>query len=78
MWSVLPRPHSPPRADTPPFAAYGLLMASVHAPAQNPLRSLLLETATFALGATLMHSKSCILSDICDREFDGKVGASGY
>ncbi|KAJ3559933.1 hypothetical protein NM688_g44 [Phlebia brevispora] len=53
--------------------AYGLLMASVNAHELHPFHDLCIETVMFAIGATLLHSKSCILSDICDQKFDGKV-----
>ena len=27
-----------------------------------------------AFGATMVHSAACVLSDICDKDFDAKVG----
>ncbi|KAJ3554257.1 hypothetical protein NM688_g3203 [Phlebia brevispora] len=48
-------------------------MASINAHKANPLHSLCIETVMFAIGATLIHSKSCILNDICDQRFDSKV-----
>ena len=30
----------------------------------------------FVLGATIVHSAACVLSDICDIDFDRQVGQS--
>lgn len=40
----------------------------------TPLRDLVTQTALFAVGSTLLHSAACVLNDICDIEFDRKVG----
>ena len=33
-----------------------------------------IQTMMFAIGSTLMHSAACVLNDICDIDFDRKVG----
>ena len=38
-------------------------------------RDVAVQTAMFAIGSTLMHSAACVLNDICDIEFDRKVGS---
>ncbi|KAJ3559934.1 hypothetical protein NM688_g45 [Phlebia brevispora] len=53
--------------------AYGLLMASMNTSPQISVRELCIETVLYAGVATIMHSKACILNDICDMKFDGKV-----
>ncbi len=35
---------------------------------------LAMQMALFAVGSTLVHSAACVLNDICDIEFDRKVG----
>lgn len=32
----------------------------------------------FVLGATIVHSAACVLSDICDVDFDRQVGESPF
>ncbi len=40
------------------------------------LRDLTTELLLFAIGSTLLHSAACVLNDICDIDFDKKVGES--
>ncbi|THG96721.1 hypothetical protein EW026_g5165 [Hermanssonia centrifuga] len=57
-----------------PFA-WGILIASTNRESHpQPIPSI--AVATFAFGgiATLLHSAACILSDICDKDFDSQVG----
>ncbi|KAJ7820494.1 UbiA prenyltransferase family-domain-containing protein [Mycena leptocephala] len=54
-----------------PPVPWGLLMAAYSV--GLPPRNLIVQTAMFALGSTLLHSAACVLNDICDRDFDRKV-----
>ncbi|KAJ3555090.1 hypothetical protein NM688_g2769 [Phlebia brevispora] len=56
-----------------PFA-YGLIMVSINTSQPSSLPRLCFETVIYAIVATIMHSKACVLNDICDVQFDGKVG----
>ena len=42
----------------------------------TPCMTLIIQTILFAIGSTLMHSVACVLNDICDIDFDRKVGTS--
>jgi len=52
-------------------AAWGLTMAA--RATSLSLRALTMETISFLLGSTLLHSAACVLNDICDRDIDAKV-----
>lgn len=52
--------------------AWGAVMAAYSV--NLPIRELVVQTGMFAIGSTLLHSAACILNDICDRDFDRKVG----
>ncbi|KAJ7266402.1 UbiA prenyltransferase family-domain-containing protein [Mycena haematopus] len=52
-------------------SAWGLTMAAYSI--RLPLHHLMVQTAMFALGSTLLHSAACVLNDICDRDIDRKV-----
>ena len=56
----------------PRFTVWGLTMAA-YAHNIQP-HELALQTTMFAVGSTLIHSAACVLNDICDIEFDRKVG----
>jgi len=37
---------------------------------------LLTPALLFSIGSTLLHSGACVINDICDIDFDSKVGMS--
>lgn len=37
-------------------------------------QDLIIQTAMFAIGSTLLHSAGCVINDICDKDFDAQVG----
>lgn len=39
-----------------------------------PAREVAIQTLIYAIGSTLRHNAACIWNDICDREFDRRVG----
>jgi 4-hydroxybenzoate polyprenyltransferase len=43
---------------------------------QLPMKNLTIQALMFAIGSILLHSAACVLNDICDRDFDRKVGKS--
>lgn len=53
-------------------SAWGLTMAGYAV--GTPIHDLIIQTIAFGIGSTLLHSAACVLNDICDIDFDGKVG----
>lgn len=58
--------------DNPPRLAWALLLAAIEVNLSTG--NLLKLTTGAAAGSTLIHSAACVWSDICDVEFDKKVG----
>ena len=73
LWSVFAQLQCPsPSYADGCFAVWGMTMAA-YAHNIQP-HELALQTTMFAVGSTLIHSAACVLNDICDIEFDRKVG----
>lgn len=53
-------------------AVWGATMAAYKA--QLSFGALAPQLVLYALGATVVHSTACVINDICDIEFDRKVG----
>lgn len=57
------------------FKAFGIMMAATgQASIPRYFEDIAGLLGSFAVGATLVHSAACVLSDICDRDFDAQVG----
>lgn len=44
----------------------------------TPAAQLALYAVVFTAGSTLVHTAACVINDICDVEFDRKVGEGRY